>query len=135
MESVTSSLKARAKTGKIRVLLDPLMLLFLAFLFAGLVFLGDLSRRPLNGFQHGQGQGMAEIPADARAFLFFEKADINRLDLEGLILIPGIGQGTAQKIMNYRDDFGFILDLDELLLPQGPLGWKRLEILKQYCRT
>ena len=118
-----------------RVLLDPLVMLFFIVLFICLAAVSDLLRWPF-----GQSPGLTmrqvvQVPEDARAFLFFKRADINQLDMEGLVLIPGIGQGTAQKILNYRDVFGFILDLDELQVPQGPLRQGRVRILKRYCRV
>ncbi len=137
MESVTSSSKARERQGRtVRILLDPLVFLAFASLFASLVFLGDLFRQPpgrVMDVVYGPEGGRPEMPGGARAFLFFEKADINLLDMEGLVLIPGIGEVTAQKILNYMDDFGFILDLDELSWPQGPLRPGQIRILKVYA--
>ena len=78
---------------------------------------------------------LADVPLDARAFVFFRQADINTIDIEGLVLIPGIGQNSAQKILDYRDAFGFIIDVDELFEPQGPLDPRKKPVVQAYLRA
>ena len=116
-----------------RVLLDPLVMLFFVVLFICLAAMSDLLRWPFRQSPGSTMRQVVQVPEDARAFLFFKRVDINQLGMEGLVLIPGIGQDTAQKIMDYRDVFGFILDIDELQVPQGPLRQSKVRILKHYC--
>ena len=57
---------------------------------------------------------------------------INTADYEHLQKIPGIGPVMAQKIINYRRQYGTIVEIDELLSVDG-IGKKTVEILKEYC--
>lgn len=57
---------------------------------------------------------------------------INTADYEHLQKIPGIGPVMAQKIINYRKQYGTIVEIDELLSIDG-IGKKTVEILKEYC--
>ncbi len=76
-----------------------------------------------------------ETLADARIFLIGGKADINMATLSELVMVPGIGEKSAEKILAYRHDVGFVLDMDELLAPSGPLGPRTLSGLKRYFRA
>jgi competence ComEA-like helix-hairpin-helix protein len=48
------------------------------------------------------------------AVLYFEPMEINSATMEELDLLPGVGQKTAQAILNLRQEHGFFL-LDEEL--------------------
>ncbi len=43
-----------------------------------------------------------------------EKFDINEASMEDLASIPGVGEATAQAIIDFRESHGRITDLDEL---------------------
>ncbi len=69
--------------------------------------------------------------SDFRLTLLGKRSDINKASYEELIMVPGIGEKTAQKILQFRQDVGFILDLNELLIPYGPLDSMTLACLKR----
>jgi competence protein ComEA len=57
--------------------------------------------------------------------------DVNRSSLEELVLVPGIGEKTAEKILDQRNVNGTFRKLDELMLVKG-IKEKRLEKLRRY---
>lgn len=128
-------MKERVRKSVNTILIDPRTLLLFACLFAGGVFLKAMVGLPVQDPCVISGSDFNEGFKDARAFLFFEPADVNEIDLEGLVLIPGIGQTTAQKIIDFRHDFGFILDLSELAEPEGPLKIRKMPVVKAYLRV
>lgn len=44
---------------------------------------------------------------------------INSADISELVKLPGIGEKTAQKIIDYRNEFGSFLSLEELMNVSG----------------
>ena len=58
--------------------------------------------------------------------------DINSATYEELQLIPDIGPSTAKLIIDYRNEFGTIISMRELLSIDG-IGEKTVERLKEYC--
>lgn len=58
--------------------------------------------------------------------------DINSATYEELQLIPNIGPFTAKLIIDYRNEFGTIISMRELLSIDG-IGEKTVERLKEYC--
>ena len=59
------------------------------------------------------------------------KISINSADVDELILLPGIGRATAEKIVRYRDENGFFQTLEDLLNVKG-IGEAKLEKMKNY---
>ncbi|NPV03380.1 MAG: hypothetical protein HPY67_01410 [Syntrophaceae bacterium] len=57
--------------------------------------------------------------------------DINRSSREELILVPGIGEATAERILDQRRLAGMFRRLDDLLQVRG-IKERRLERLKPY---
>ena len=57
--------------------------------------------------------------------------DINSATYEELQLIPDIGPSTAKLIIDYRNEFGTIISMRELLSIDG-IGEKTVERLKEY---
>lgn len=58
-------------------------------------------------------------------------ADINLVTAEQLMQIDGIGEVTAQKILDYRSGAGVICNMDMLLEIDG-IGEATLDVLKEY---
>jgi len=59
--------------------------------------------------------------------------DINTADEKELILLPGVGQVTAKRIVDYRKEHGLFKTLDELVKVKR-IGPKTLEKIKPYIR-
>ena len=59
------------------------------------------------------------------------KFDINKIDVEGLISLPGIGETTAEYIIKYRTEKNGIKDLQELLNIKG-IGNLKFNKIKKY---
>jgi competence protein ComEA len=57
--------------------------------------------------------------------------DINRSSMQDLELVPGIGEKTAEKILDQRSLSGSFRQLDELMLVKG-IKEKRFEKLRRY---
>jgi competence protein ComEA len=57
--------------------------------------------------------------------------DVNRATLEELVLVPGIGEKTAGKIVEERGLNGKFSRLEELMRVKG-IKEKRLEKLRRY---
>ncbi len=57
---------------------------------------------------------------------------INTATIDELQKIPGIGPVTAQKIVDYRNENGTIVEFSELLNIDG-IGEKTVETISEYC--
>jgi competence protein ComEA len=55
--------------------------------------------------------------------------DINSADVETLMELPGIGEGIAQRIVDYRKEHGPFENLDELLNVKG-VGERMLQKIR-----
>jgi len=56
---------------------------------------------------------------------------INSADISELVTLPGIGEKTAQKIIDYRNEFGSFLSLEELMNVSG-IGNAKFNKIKPY---
>lgn len=61
----------------------------------------------------------------------YGRIDLNSCTSEQLCSIPGIGEKTAQKILDYRDSAGGFSSVDELINVKG-IGEVRLAKIRQY---
>jgi DNA uptake protein ComE-like DNA-binding protein len=68
----------------------------------------------------------------AREMLFFRPMDINSASLEELTLLPGIGEVTACRIVQFRQSLGFLLSIEELDTINSPLNPKLLGAIAPY---
>ncbi len=59
------------------------------------------------------------------------KLNINHVKAKDLALLPGIGPGLSQAIVDYRENSGPLTSLDDLLKVRG-IGKKRLSGLRNY---
>ena len=56
---------------------------------------------------------------------------INSAGIDELISLPGIGKSTAQKIIDYRDQNGSFLSLEDLMNVKG-IGYAKFSRIKEY---
>ena len=61
------------------------------------------------------------------------KVDINTAEMEELKSLPGIGEKTAEKIINKRNELGAFSLLEDLMLVYG-IGQKTFEKLLPYIQ-
>ncbi len=62
-----------------------------------------------------------------------EKISINTATVEELMTINGIGEVTAEKIIEYREKYGGFLSIDELIEING-IGEKTLDLMRPYLK-
>ena len=60
-----------------------------------------------------------------------KKFDINRMDVNDLISLPGIGEATAENIIKYRTENKGLKSLSELLKIKG-IGNLKFNKIKKY---
>jgi len=69
----------------------------------------------------------------AKGLLFFRPMDINSASLEELTLLPGIGEVTACRVIQFRQSLGFLLSVEELdTINNSPLNPKLLGAITPY---
>ena len=92
---------------------------------------------------HKRGQAQSPIKKEvianssqdacsARRLLFFRPMDINSASFEELTLLPGIGEVTACRVVQFRQSLGFLLSVEELDTINSPLNPKLLGALGPY---
>jgi competence ComEA-like helix-hairpin-helix protein len=97
------------------------------FIFAAFVFVLGVGLRM---FQKTMGCNfcLIELYSDEAAPAV---VDVNAATRVQLIAVPGIGEKTADAILNLRADKGRITDLSELLVIKG-ISERKLEAFKKY---
>ena len=81
---------------------------------------------------HGNGQVAQERMKTATRLALNLPIDINRAAFADLLLIPGIGEGTAQRITDLRQSSGGRINTLENLMNIRGIKEKRFEQLKVY---
>ena len=61
--------------------------------------------------------------------MMMEKVNINTADMDQLMTLPGVGEETAKKIIDYRNSNGELKTLDQLKSIPG-IGEKKYEKMK-----
>ena len=61
--------------------------------------------------------------------------DINRATVLEIQGVPGIGEKTAQRVIDFREKVGFILDISSLERPFGPLRAMEFQAIGCYFTT
>ena len=77
-------------------------------------------------------QTSRSVPAVQEDFSLM--VNINTADLEQLVLLPGIGETFARRILDYREENGPFQTVEELLNVEG-IGPGRLEAILDYITT
>lgn len=76
---------------------------------------------------------VTHLPDPADAVPESEKININTASLEELKTLSGIGDVTAAKIIEYREEYGCFLNIDELTEING-IGDIKFDKLRPYVR-
>ncbi len=80
---------------------------------------------------HGDGTLSFGVMDGARLLALGLRIPLNQAGPEDLVVLPGIGDRLAMKILNFRDKSGGIASYDDLLWVPG-LGPGALEVLKRH---
>ena len=99
--------------------------LMIVLLLAGQLLRGDFEEEALAYETVLSGLDELAVEKDGRALI-----NVNRADAEMLTSIDGIGETLAGRIIEYREEYGAFLSLDELLKVDG-IGTKKLEKMKE----
>jgi len=75
-----------------------------------------------------------EMMKPEKRLLYFIPININTASVEGLVVVPGIGEKTASAIIRYRHEHGDFLSLDGLRKVPG-IGRRNFRRMKAYLRT
>ena len=91
---------------------------------------------PLRGWEMPWEEDSPEAEKTAyymtdRIYQVIYPIDVNHATKEELMGIPGVGEETAQKILDYRQRKGEIFRMEELLAVEG-IGEKTLSQLEEY---
>ena len=128
MESATSFLRMKRDPTRPHSFMDVKALMLLAALVLAALAIWDASllgfvnsRNAFRPVDPGMRLAPAEDITDGRLCLLGRAVDINQASLEELVMVPGIGVKSAENILSFRQDMGFIIDDSELLAPFGPL--------------
>ena len=128
---------------QVKILLSVLLLgaaLFIVYaaFFASPVKIYEVHAN--GSLQEGSGENGAriEVPEGAEGAsgskkseaVFTEKININTASFHELLLLPGVGEKTADEIIAYREENGDFSSVEDLQSVQG-IGEKKMEALRE----
>ena len=100
--------------------------LILATLFICYALINENPLPPINEIPFSN---KADPPQDLAGFLKMSSTDLNTADKEALILLPGIGEILADRILTAHRENGPFSSWDDLMTVHG-IGKKTIEKLK-----
>ena len=81
-----------------------------------------------------QAIGSQDVNTDGTTVNKDGRIDINTATMEQLQLLPGVGEVTAQRIIDYRTEHNGFTAIEELMEIKG-IGEKTFEKMKQYVKV
>ena len=110
-------------------------LLFLTVLFTGLMIGIYISRSANTMYVQLSAYTRASTEANDTGTVTINntpgKININIATVNELTMLPGIGETTAQRIVDYRNQNGLFASIDELEKVDG-IGRKRIQAISEY---
>ena len=92
---------------------------------------GPLSRGGIRGIKDEEIKIRISRMAANKLLVFSIPLDLNRVSIEDLCLIPGIGESLAQEIITYRERRKGVRSVEELKNVKG-IGEKKYRVFKSY---
>ncbi len=111
---------------------SPLLMVVLVFisLICG-IFLGRISNT-YNAIPPRE-ESQSDFPSNQLSNQLYVdgKLNLNIATAQNLMLVPGIGETTANRIITYRMEHGYFIEMPDLLKVEG-IGEKMLENIRDY---
>ena len=112
--------------AKLKAVRGELILLCLTAVFLGGLMM--LAHRDAAAEQPVTVQTEENLPPEEIEVV---QVDLNTAGMEELTTLPGIGEGLARRIINYRTEHGPFETAEELMAVSG-IGEKKFEELREY---
>ena len=90
------------------------------------IFIGRTSREEYHPMPHKVSIESQHIPAHSEDYLI----DINTAETDELMLLPLVGEGRAEDIIEYREDNGNFDRIEDIMQVSG-IGEKTFEEIKE----
>lgn len=111
-----------------------LLVTFAFIVFLAGIFIGRQTDYHLSE-QRTEESDRAPIPDELEVYskeIYINgKMNINAAGKEDLTLLPGIGDTLSDRIIAYREEYGYFKDVNELLLVEG-MGDNKLSKIRDY---
>lgn len=109
--------------------LNPLIVatvLFIGVLFG--ILIGRFTDRSFI-FKSAYDRAISKNPSSTQPYI--GKININVASVEDLMLLPGIGETYAKRIVEYRSKFGPFISINDLTKVKG-IGEAKLDTIRDY---